>query len=93
MKDKLKLIVLDVVILTLMPVLALMIRFEGNIPSMGFMILKAWLPVAVLVSLCIFYAYGMYHRIWQYARLRDLMAIIGSVTLSVGVVFLLFLFP
>ena len=85
-------ILLDTVILALMPVLALIIRFEGTAPAKELLTLKEWLPLAVVVSLGIFYAYGMYHRIWHYARLRDMVAIIGAVTLSVGIVFLLFLF-
>ena len=91
-QDKVKLILLDTVILALMPVLALIIRFEGTAPVKELLTLKEWLPLAVVVSLGIFYAYGMYHRIWHYARLRDMVAIIGAVTLSVGIVFLLFLF-
>ncbi|WP_256211342.1 polysaccharide biosynthesis protein [Selenomonas ruminantium] len=37
----------------------------------------------------IFYFYGMYHRIWHYARMRDLVAIIGAVTLSQAAVFII----
>ena len=85
-------ILLDTVILALMTVLALIIRFEGTAPAKELLTLKEWLPLAVVVSLGIFYAYGMYHRIWHYARLRDMVAILGAVTLSVGIVFLLFLF-
>lgn len=43
----------------------------------------------VLISLAIFYSYGMYHRIWHYARMRDLIAIVGAVTLSQAAIFIL----
>lgn len=43
----------------------------------------------VLISLAIFYFYGMYHRIWHYARMRDLIAIVGAVTLSQAAIFIL----
>ena len=34
----------------------------------------------------------MYHRIWHYARVRDLVAIVGAVSLSVAIVFVLDIF-
>lgn len=90
--DKLKLIVLDAIILTLMPILALLLRFEGTLPATEFQAMQSWLPSTVGISLCVFYVYGMYHRIWHYARLRDLIAIIGAVTLSIALVFLIGVF-
>ncbi|MBR0329848.1 MAG: polysaccharide biosynthesis protein, partial [Selenomonadaceae bacterium] len=54
--------------------------------------LLGWLPWFVAVSLVVFYAYGMYHRIWHYARVRDLVAIVGAVSLSVAIVFVLDIF-
>ena len=75
-----------------MPVLALLIRFEGVLPDRELAILLGWLPWFVAVSLVVFYAYGMYHRIWHYARVRDLVAIVGAVSLSVAIVFVLDIF-
>ncbi|MBP3818518.1 MAG: polysaccharide biosynthesis protein, partial [Butyrivibrio sp.] len=31
----------------------------------------------------------MYHRIWHYARMRDLVALIGAVTLSQALIFII----
>ena len=92
LRDKLKFLLLDGVILALMPVLALMIRFEGVLPDGELAILMGWLPWFVAISLVVFYAYGMYHRIWHYARVRDLVAIVGAVSLSVAIVFVLDIF-
>lgn len=92
LRDKLKFLLLDGVVLALMPVLALLVRFEGVLPDKELAILMSWLPYFVMVSLVVFYAYGMYHRIWHYARVRDLVAIIGAVSLSVAIVFVLDIF-
>lgn len=92
LRDKLKFLLLDGVILALMPVLALLVRFEGVLPDKELAILMSWLPYFVMVSLVVFYAYGMYHRIWHYARVRDLVAIVGAVSLSVAIVFVLDIF-
>ena len=90
--NKSKLLLIDIVILTLMPVLALLLRFEGEIPIAQYVALKMYLPATVIISIFIFHFYGMYHRIWHYARLRDFYAIVGSVTLSTAVTFLLGIF-
>lgn len=92
LRDKLKFLLLDGVVLALMPVLALLVRFEGVLPDKELAILMSWLPCFVMVSLVVFYAYGMYHRIWHYARVRDLVAIVGAVSLSVAIVFVLDIF-
>lgn len=87
-RDKLKLLLIDAIILAVMPLVALLLRFEGTVPAAEFDTFRACLPWMVLISLGIFYFYGMYHRIWHYARIRDLIAIIGAITLSQAIVFL-----
>ena len=87
-RDKLKLLLIDAIILAVMPLVALLLRFEGTVPAAEFDTFRACLPWMVLISLAIFYFYGMYHRIWHYARIRDLIAIIGAITLSQAIVFL-----
>ena len=88
-RDKLKLLFIDAIILAVMPLAALLLRFEGVVPAAEFDIFRACLPWMVLISLAIFYSYGMYHRIWHYARMRDLIAIVGAVTLSQAAIFIL----
>lgn len=92
LRDKIKFLLLDGATLALMPVLALLIRFEGVLPDGELALLLDWLPWFVAVGLAVFYSYGMYHRIWHYARVRDLVAIIGAVSLSVAIVFVLDIF-
>lgn len=88
LRDKAKLILIDAIILAIAPLVALLLRFEGSVPAAELAAFQSCLPWMVLISLAIFYFYGMYHRIWHYARIRDLIAIIGSITLSQAVIFL-----
>ena len=88
-RDKLKLLLIDAIILAVMPIMAVLLRFEGEIPAAEFDIIRTGLPWMVLLSLAVFYFYGMYHRIWHYARMRDLIAIVGAVTLSQAAIFIL----
>ena len=92
LREKLKLLFLDAVILSIMPLLAVLLRFEGVIPEHEAEILRVWLLPATVIGIGIFYLFGMYHRIWHYARIRDLYAIVGAVTLfSAGKFLLLFI--
>ncbi|WP_088555113.1 nucleoside-diphosphate sugar epimerase/dehydratase [Calderihabitans maritimus] len=65
---------------------ALLLRFEGSIPSKY---LYGYLDVALVVtavSLGSLYVHDLYNRIWKYASTDDLLAIIRAVTVStVGV--------
>ena len=88
-KEKFKLIFLDFVILSVMPVLAVLLRFEGALPEYEATVLHVWLLPSAVLGVGIFYLFGMYHRIWHYARIRDLNAIVGAVTLSSAGTFLL----
>ena len=72
LRDKLKLLFLDAVILSIMPLLAVLLRFEGVLPEHEVEILRVWLLPSTLIGIGIFCLFGMYHRIWHYARIRDL---------------------
>ena len=88
-RDKFKLILIDAIILAIAPILALLLRCEGELPIRELASVQACIPWIVIVSLAIFYFYGMYHRIWHYARMRDLVALIGAVTLSQALIFII----
>ncbi|MBQ1461866.1 MAG: polysaccharide biosynthesis protein, partial [Selenomonas sp.] len=87
-RDKMKLILIDAVILAVVPIIALLLRYDGVIPNAEYATFRACLPWRVLINLGIFYFYGLYHRIWHYARIRDLIAIIGAVSISQAVIFI-----
>ena len=92
LRDKIKLLLLDFIILSVMPLLAILLRFEGVLPKHETEILHVWLFPFCVIGIGIFYLFGMYHRIWHYARIRDLYAIVGAVTLfSAGKFLLLFI--
>ncbi|WP_051608567.1 nucleoside-diphosphate sugar epimerase/dehydratase [Selenomonas sp. FC4001] len=87
--DKIKLILIDAIVFAVAPILAVLLRFEGKMPTKEITIVQGCIPWMVLISLAIFYIYGMYHRIWHYARMRDLVALIGAVSLSQMLIFII----
>ena len=88
-RDKFKLILIDAIILAIAPIFAVLLRFEGTLPAKELATVQSCIPWIVAASLAIFYFYGMYHRIWHYARMRDLVALIGAVSLSQALIFVI----
>ena len=46
----------------------------------GFFSFLSFLPVALGANLAAFAAFGLYNRLWRYASIRELLAIVGGVT-------------
>ena len=65
---------------------ALWIRFDGvfsEIPEMYFDPYVDFLPIYAVISLVVFYAMRMYHSVWEYVSIRELLrAAVGSLTVS-----------
>ena len=65
---------------------ALWIRFDGfsEIPEKYFDPYVNFLPFYVVISLVAFYVLRMYHSVWEYVSIRELMrAAVGSISVSV----------
>ncbi|TYZ29123.1 polysaccharide biosynthesis protein [Selenomonas caprae] len=88
-RDKFKLILIDAIIFAIAPILAVMLRFEGTLPARELASIQGCIFWMVPICLVISYFYGMYHRIWHYARMRDLVALIGAVSLSQALIFII----
>jgi len=65
-----------------LPFAALFLRFEGEVDSRYFLLLIPYLPFIVVVRLGTFYLFRLYHRIWRYAGIDELLAILVSTTAS-----------
>lgn len=81
-KRTLMLMAIDVVLVNLAAFLSFYIRFEGNIPSEYFLTYyhSAW--AATLIYLAVFYVFGLYKRLWQYASIGELLLIVFAVTVG-----------
>lgn len=77
------LILMDVMIVTIAPYLALLLRFEGNIGGdIYYQTVYHYLPEIVLIRLLTFYFFGLYNRLWRYASVNELVGIVSAVTTS-----------
>lgn len=76
------LIVIDALLVSVALLLALWLRFDGNIPQEYLHSYRQTVGVFILVNIGVFYAFGFYHRLWQYAGLEDLRSLLYGVTLA-----------
>lgn len=76
------LVVGDVFIVSIVPFLALYLRFDGVPEEKYYTELMSFIPAIVLVRLAIFYLFRLYHRLWRYASIHELVVIVGAVTAS-----------
>lgn len=76
------LILTDVVIMALVPIIAVFIRFDGNFEQVYVNQMVNLLPAILVLSMSVFFVMGLYNRLWRYASIREMVAIISAVSLS-----------
>ena len=81
------LIVIDILIVSIAPIIALFIRFEGAIDTHYYNVLLKYMPMIVVIRLSTFYVFGLYNRLWRYASINELLSIFGAVTVSSLLIF------
>lgn len=89
MKNNKKFVVYDIILVTIFLYLALLLRFDLNIPHEYITFFKvSIIPVILIVLLCnkIFHLYDF---IWKYASIDELISIVYSVTLS-NIIFIIY---
>jgi len=82
------LMIIDMTIVFIIPMIALFIRFEGNLDSRYYNILLTYMPMIIVIRLGTFYMFGLYNRLWRYASINELLAICGAVTVSSLIIFI-----
>jgi len=78
---------MDIVLIPLAYYLALVFRFEGQIPHFYLSILLRWMSAIVLIYIVVNSLSGVYRRLWIYASGREVILLAGSVGTSTLIVF------
>jgi len=76
------LVLMDLLIVSMTPYLALYVRLEGTLNSPFYDSLLEVMPEIIAIRLITFYAFGLYNRLWRYASINEVIVIVGSVTVS-----------
>jgi FlaA1/EpsC-like NDP-sugar epimerase len=61
---------------------AYFLRFEGKIPAVIYVGFSSLWILYIVAKVIIFYLTGIYQRLWRYARVEDLLALIGSLLIT-----------
>ena len=83
----LTLIVTDAVIVSMTPYLALWLRFDGVIDQRMMDTVWSLLPMILCLRIATFYLFRLYHRIWRYASINEMMVVIMAVSVSSVLIF------
>ena len=81
--------IFDAAILSVVPFVALLLRLDGDTSSDYFNVLLNIVLIGVVIKIAVFSFYGIYNRIWRYATIKDMFAIIGACTISGVIIALL----
>ena len=75
-------ILIDVGVITLAYFLAYAIRFEGNIPSAELTAYFHCIPILLTLTLTLFFGFGLYKGLYQYAGIKDLVLLFSAHTVA-----------
>jgi len=76
------LMILDASIVAITPFIALFIRYEGTVSTSNLDMILRNLPLIILLWVAPFHLFKLYHRLWRYASVNELIAIMVAVTLG-----------
>ncbi|HHX59009.1 MAG TPA: polysaccharide biosynthesis protein, partial [Candidatus Moranbacteria bacterium] len=78
--------ILDIVLVNLSMIVALWLRFDGNVPGQ---FIGAYQDLAVVFTvfwIVTFYFFGLYKKLWQYASIGELVSIIAAVSVGTAAI-------
>ena len=78
-------LILDAVLVNFALLAALLIRFDGIVPKNFMDSFFRLAPIFTLIALTCFYFFGLYHRLWQYASIGELLVVVYGVTLAITI--------
>ena len=82
------LLIIDAILINLSVYVALLLRFDGNISAQDLNAMMHLIPLFTLVSLAFLLALKLYNRVWEYASIGEMFAILRATTCSMGVIIL-----
>ncbi|MDD2587154.1 MAG: nucleoside-diphosphate sugar epimerase/dehydratase, partial [Syntrophomonadaceae bacterium] len=85
-KRNISLLIIDALLINLAVYTSLLLRFDGQVPAEYSAAYLELIPFFTLITLLCFAAARLYQRIWEYASIDEMLAILKAVTYSVVIV-------
>ena len=86
------LVSVDALIVTFVPLISFWLRFDGEIAPYWFTLYWQYLPLILAVRLGIFYLFRLYHRVWRYASINEMLVVVIAVSMGTIVLWGLLVF-
>ena len=83
-KRTLILMLIDAMLINLAAFGSFYLRFEGGIPLEYYQTYYHTAIAATILYIAVFYVFGLYNRLWQYASTGELLSIVYAVTVGTG---------
>ena len=73
---KLLLVLTDMIFINVSLCVALLIRFDMMVPDQYYTVFLQNALIATIIQIAIFYLFGLYKSLWEYASIEELLQII-----------------
>lgn len=83
------LVLIDMILINLAVYSALLLRFEAQIPLQYLQACTVLMPLFTVITVMFFFGLKLYQRIWEYASLGEMLAILRATTCSMALIILL----
>ncbi len=83
------LVLIDMILINLAVYSALLLRFEAQIPLQYLQACTVLMPLFTVITVMFFFGLKLYQRIWEYASLGEMLAILRATTCSMAAVIIL----
>lgn len=80
------LVLIDIIFINLSVYIALLLRFDGLVPPQHLAQYITLIPLITLVSLFFLVIFQLYNRVWEYASLDEMFAIVRATTFSLVII-------
>jgi FlaA1/EpsC-like NDP-sugar epimerase len=81
------LVVFDSILINLSLYISYLLRFEGNIPEIYWIVYVKTFIIAILIKIIVFYFSGLYTSLWRYASIDELINVALAVFMGSVMVF------
>ena len=81
------LVITDSIIVSVTPYVALWLRFDGVIDQRMLDTVWSLLPLILCLRIATFYLFRLYHRMWRYASINELVVVVVAVSVSSLLIF------
>ncbi|HEY8348853.1 MAG TPA: hypothetical protein VIM13_03360, partial [Clostridia bacterium] len=79
------LVIIDAVLLNLSIFFALLIKFDASVPQQYIEYLRSFAIVGTVLQLAVFWLFGLYRSLWEYASIEEMLQIIFATLVAYAI--------